>query len=55
MHLPALEPWLAEATSSGVPELRTFAAGIKRDQAAVLAALTYEWREAKGAKGRSIA
>jgi len=39
----ALEPWLAEATTSGVPLLRTFATGIRRDQAAVLAALTYEW------------
>jgi transposase len=38
----ALEPWLKEAYESGVPELRTFATGIKRDQAAILAALTYE-------------
>nr|WP_268963614.1 transposase [Reticulibacter mediterranei] len=42
-NAPALKPWLQEVSSSGVPELRTFAAGIKRDQAAVLAALTYEW------------
>ena len=42
---PALEPWLEEATSSGVPELRTFAAGIRRDQAAALAALTYKWSQ----------
>jgi transposase len=41
----ALEPWLEEAESLGVPELRTFAAGIRRDQAAVLAALTYEWSQ----------
>lgn len=41
----ALEPWLQEASSCEVPELRTFAAGIKRDQAAVLAALTYEWSQ----------
>ena len=41
----ALEPWLEEATSSEVPELRTFAAGIKRDQTAVLAALTNEWSQ----------
>ncbi len=40
---PALEPWLEAAGRSGISELRTFAAGIKRDQAAVLAALTYEW------------
>jgi transposase len=39
----ALEPWLKEATESGIPELRTFATGSKRDQAAILAALTYEW------------
>ena len=41
----ALEPWLEKATSSGVPELRTFAAGIRRDRAAVLAALTYKWSQ----------
>jgi transposase len=40
-----LEPWLAQAASSGIPELRTFAAGIKRDQAAVLAALTHDWSQ----------
>ncbi len=41
----ALESWLAEATESGVPELRTFATGMKRDQAAILAALTYAWSQ----------
>jgi len=41
----ALEAWLEEAAQSGVPELRTFAAGIRRDQAAVLAALTYKWSQ----------
>jgi transposase len=41
----ALEPWLEEASRSGIAELRTFAAGIKRDEAAVLAALTYEWSQ----------
>jgi len=41
----ALEPWLKEAESLGVPELRTFAAGIRRDQAAVQAALTYKWSQ----------
>jgi len=41
----ALEPWLKEATESGVPELRTFATGLRRDQAAILAALTYEWSQ----------
>jgi transposase len=44
-NAPALEAWLQEAAQSGVPELRTFAAGIRRDQAAVLAALTYEWNQ----------
>jgi transposase len=39
----ALEPWLESATESGIPELRTFAIGMKRDRAAILAALTYEW------------
>lgn len=41
----ALEPWLKEAHESGVPELRTFATGMRRDQAAILAALTYEWSQ----------
>jgi hypothetical protein len=54
-NAPALEPWLAEATSSGVPELRTFAAGIRRDQAAVRAALTYEWSQRGKSKARFIA
>lgn len=41
----ALVPWLEATLKGGVPELRTFAAGIKRDQAAVLAALTHEWSQ----------
>jgi transposase len=41
----ALEPWLEGATESGIPELRTFATGVKRDQAAILAALTYAWSQ----------
>jgi transposase len=41
----ALESWLQGATKSGIPELRTFAAGIKRDQAAVQPALYYEWSQ----------
>jgi transposase len=41
----ALESWLAEATTSGAPELRTFAEGIRRDQAAVLGALTHNWSQ----------
>ncbi len=41
----ALESWLEGASASGVPELRTFATGIKRDQPSILAALTYEWSQ----------
>jgi transposase len=44
-NAPALEPWLEATLKGGVPELRTFAAGVKRDQAAVLAALTHEWSQ----------
>ena len=44
-NAPALGAWLEEAAQSGVPELRTFAAGIRRDQTAVLAALTYGWSQ----------
>jgi transposase len=40
-----LESWLQAAIDSGVPELRTFATGIKRDKASILAALTYEWSQ----------
>lgn len=38
-----LKPWLECATECGIAELREFAAGIRRDQAAVEAALTLEW------------
>ncbi len=41
----ALEPWLQKADRSGIAELRTFAAGIKRELAAVQAALTYQWSQ----------
>lgn len=41
----AFAPWLEETLQGGVPELRTFAAGIKRDHAAVLAALSHEWSQ----------
>lgn len=44
-NVSVLQPWLKEATKSDVPELRTFAAGIQRDQAAIQAALTYEWSQ----------
>jgi transposase len=39
----ALEPWLRMAEESAVPEIRSFAASIRRDQAAVQAALDYAW------------
>ncbi|GHO72384.1 transposase [Ktedonobacter sp. SOSP1-85] len=42
---PALEVWLQKATVSDIPEVCTFAKGILRDQAAVLAALTYDWSQ----------
>lgn len=44
-NAPAFEAWLQEATMSEAPEIRTFAKGIERDQAAVLAALTYDWSQ----------
>jgi transposase len=39
----ALEGWLRQAAESGVGELQSRAAGIRKDQAAVLAALTSPW------------
>jgi len=39
----ALAPWLERAHEIGVAELREFAAVLRRDQAAVEAALTHEW------------
>ena len=44
-HVFALESWLEAAISSGVPEMQTFAIGIKRDQLAIQAALTQEWSQ----------
>jgi transposase len=38
-----LESWLAQAEQSGIRELKSFAAGIRRDYAAVRAAFTSEW------------
>jgi len=38
-----LSPWLCEAEHSAIRELREFAAGIRRDGAAVQAALDYAW------------
>ena len=39
----ALDPWLEVAAASPVPAIRAFAASIKRDYAAVAAALEYAW------------
>ena len=41
----ALEPWLEQAIDSGIPELGSFVAGIRRDQSVVFAALTYSWSQ----------
>ncbi len=41
----SLQAWLGEATKNDIPELQTFAGGIKRDQNAVLASLQYEWSQ----------
>ncbi len=38
----ALEPWLAKAQASGLPELVEFARGLVRDKDAVTGALTYK-------------
>ncbi len=40
---PGLLAWLAENERAAIPELRSFATGIRRDQAAVAAALTIPW------------
>lgn len=39
----ALEPWLLAAEQSSQPDLRRFAAGLRRDQRAVTNALQFEW------------
>ncbi len=39
----ALDPWLDTAEASTVPAIRTFAASIRRDYAALAAALEYPW------------
>jgi transposase len=38
-----LDPWLAACEQGGVKAMRTFAAGLKQDYAAVRAALTLPW------------
>lgn len=42
-QVEALDPWLDDALTSSISQLRNFAAGLKRDYAAVKAALIYEW------------
>jgi transposase len=44
----ALDPWLARAEVSGLREFGEFAAGLRRDLAAVAAALTEEWSSGQG-------
>ncbi len=39
----ALERWFTAVEQSGLPELASFAAGLRRDRAAVEAALTSPW------------
>ena len=39
----ALAPWMEQAEHSGVPELRGFASGLRRDWTAVEAALRLPW------------
>ncbi|HEX9134726.1 MAG TPA: ISL3 family transposase [Ktedonobacteraceae bacterium] len=41
----ALRSWMKEATRSGIPELKSFAAGIERDYDAVHAALRLPWSQ----------
>ncbi|WP_042433950.1 ISL3 family transposase [Streptacidiphilus anmyonensis] len=38
-----LEPWVADAEASPLPELRRFATGLRRDWDAVMAGLSTEW------------
>jgi transposase len=39
-HAAALGPWLEDAASSGLPEFRSFATGLQRDKAAIVAAIS---------------
>jgi transposase len=40
-----LDPWVTEASESGIDEVRRFAAGLLADEAAVRAGLTLEWSQ----------
>jgi transposase len=42
-----LDPWLADAEASGIPQLQSFAAGIRSDQHAVTAGLTLPYSSGK--------
>jgi transposase len=39
-QVDALEPWLEDASSSGLPEFHSFATGLRRDQPAIVAAVS---------------
>ena len=39
----SLEDWLLRVAATDIPELQGFAAGLRRDKAAVAAALSLEW------------
>jgi transposase len=39
----AFPGWMERASQSRIPEMKSLAAGIERDRAAVVAALAYEW------------
>jgi transposase len=38
-QVDALEPWLEDASASGLPEFHSFATGLRRDQPAIVAAV----------------
>ncbi len=40
-----LQPWLEQADTSGIAAFRTFVAGLRRDEAAVQAALELSWSQ----------
>ena len=39
----ALDPWLEKCEKASIPELASFAAGLRQEHAAVLAALSFVW------------
>ncbi len=43
--MAALDPWLEAAEQSAIPELVSFLQGVRRDYAAVEAALRFEWSQ----------